>query len=642
MTSFAPTRKLAADVAAAAPVTRTLAVLVVAATVAFDPWGYAPFGPVKWLVVTTLALITAAIAVRTGFAVHRTSAAGWVGFLVWSGAAAVFAVDPLHAWIGTPDRRFGWLAWLCGAAVFLAAQQAAAATDRRIVLRGAVVAAAATAAYGLLELGGVELAGVTSGDRIGGTFGSAAYLAAALTLLIPASAVVAGDPSERAPWRWAAGAAVIAGLVVAVASQTRAGWVGLVVAAAVTAPVWWRWLRTRSWMAAVLAAILVTVVVFSPVAERVSSAVDFDDGGGRARIDEWRIGLAAFAAYPVIGSGPEGYRVVFPDHVDADYARRHGREVAPDRAHNGILDVGITTGLPGAALYVAAAAWLLVRSWRGVRRGDILVIGLAGGVAGYLVQQQFLFPVAEIDPVFWVFAGMLVAATRRQEPWLTVPSSTAAAALIAGLALLVAVAGGADVAADHRAATALDRSADGDHSGALAAADQARTLRPDSIRYHLVAATVAAAAADPDGFEAALDRIETARDRSPADPLLAAHQARILLDAARHSGDDALLAVAREAWRQRTVTDPSHAGHQLEYGVALAVSGDTAAAETAWIAAADLAPGSVAPLRNLATLYLDSGEADRAATMVARALTIAPEDPTLLDLEARIDTAGTS
>ena len=625
----------------AAPTTITLAVLVVAATVAFDPWGYAPFGPVKWVVVATLVLVASVLAVRSGVSVHRTTALGWGGFLVWAGIAAVFAVDPLHAWIGTPDRRFGWLAWVLCAVAFLAAQQSGGRADRRIVLRAAVVATAAMAGYAVLEIAGIELAGVTSGERLGGTFGSAAYLGAALALLLPQAAAVAVDSSERTPWRWVAGAAVTAGLVAAVGSQTRAGWVGLVVAVVVTAPAWWGWLRTRMWVGAVAVVFLAVMVVASPVGERILSAADLDDGGGRGRVDEWRIGVSAFAAHPVIGTGPEGYRVVFQDHVDADYARRYGREVAPDRAHNGALDVGITTGLPGAALYVAAGVWLLVRSWRGARRGDILTVGLAGGVAGYIAQQQFLFPVSEIDPVFWVFAGLLVAATRRDEPWLTVPPSSVAATALAGLALLAVVAGVADVAADHRAATALDRSAAGDDAGALAAADQARTLRPDSIRYHLVAATVAAEADTPDGYRSALDRIDAARHRSPDDPVLATRQAQILLDVARSSGDDAVLEVALEAWRLRTVADPFNGGTQLEYGVALALSGEVAAAETAWIAAADLAPTSVAPLRNLATLYLETGNTDRAGEVVDRALAIDPDDPALLDLAARIDSAGT-
>ena len=29
----------------------------------------------------------------------------------------------------------------------------------------------------------------------------------------------------------------------------------------------------------------------------------------------------------------------------------------------------------------------------------------------YVVQQQFLFPLAELDPIFWILVGMLVVRT---------------------------------------------------------------------------------------------------------------------------------------------------------------------------------------------------------------------------------------
>ena len=44
----------------------------------------------------------------------------------------------LHAWIGTPDRRLGWIAWCTFPLVFLCGQALTSEVDRRVVLRGAV------------------------------------------------------------------------------------------------------------------------------------------------------------------------------------------------------------------------------------------------------------------------------------------------------------------------------------------------------------------------------------------------------------------------------------------------------------------------------------------------------------------------
>jgi hypothetical protein len=385
--------------------------------------------------------------------------------------------------------------------------------------------------------------------------------------------------------------------------------------------------------AAAAAVGLVILVLATPVGTRLASAADLDDGGGRGRLDEWRIGAAAFTSHPAIGVGFEGYRIVFPDEVDADYARRYGREVAPDRAHNGALDVAVTTGIPGALLYLAAAAWLLFRAFRGVRSRDIVTVGMGAAAAGYVVQQQFLFPVFEIDVAFWVLAGALVVATRGEAPLLAVPASRWIRFACLALAAVVATVGLLDVVADRRTARALDLAADGDPAAALVVADAARSLRPDSIRYPLVAAVVAADVGD------AVDRIDIALGLSPDDPILAARRARILLDGARTGGDEAVLAAALTAWEALAAADPNHGGHRLELGVARALAGDVAGAEAAWLAAEELAPTSPAPARNLATLYLETGEIAAAADAVARALVLDPDDAALADLAARIDEA---
>jgi len=93
----------------------------------------------------------------------------------------------------------------------------------------------------------------------------------------------------------------------------------------------------------------------------------------------------------VLGVGPEGYRVVFPQVVPASYVRRHGTAVVPDRAHNGILDVAAEGGILAGGLYAALLAMVVVVAWRALRSRDPLTLALACAVVAYVVQQQFLF-----------------------------------------------------------------------------------------------------------------------------------------------------------------------------------------------------------------------------------------------------------
>jgi O-antigen ligase len=616
-----------------------LAVLVAGSVAAFDPAGWAAFGPVKWAVVTTATLLAGALlAFQDPVPTHRGSALGWAAFLAWGVAVSLVALDPLSTWIGTPDRRLGLVAWIVFALAFLAGQAAMDAGGVRLLLRAAALALVVIGGYSLMELAGAAPVDVTfEASRLGGPFGSPAYLGAACALLLPIGAGLALDGTETRAWRIVAAAGFAGGAVAAAGSQTRAAWVGLAVAAALTLPRWWRWLRRTWWVGlAAVVAVAVTLAV-TPLGSRAASILDPGGATSRGRLAEWRVGAAVLAAHPVSGVGFEGYRIAFPAHVDAGYERRYGRAYLPDRVHNGPLDVGVATGAPGFLLALAALVWLAGRAWRGVRDGDPWLVGVAAGVAGYLAQQQFLFPLGEIDPVFWVFAGVLVASTGGAAGTVTVRVPRLAGWFGLALAGAALVAGGLDVGADHAIERAFTASAAGDVAAARQAAAEATELRPDSFRTWFTAASVAAAAGDDD---LALARIDRSLDRAPRDPRLLETRAGFLLDRARRSGAAADVAAAVAAWEERVAADPYNAQDHLQLGLADLLAGDAAGAEGAWRTAEDLSPASPVPAANLAVLYLDTGRVADATAALARARVIAPDDPVLDQIQRRIDAAS--
>ena len=619
------------------PILLAASVLIVGSAAAVDPWGWAPYGPLRWTLISTATLVMAALALRLGaLQIHKPSAVGWLTFLGWGTVAGIAALDPLYTWIGTPDRHLGLFTVALFAAAFLAGQQLTTLPAIVVLLRAAVVALAVIGAYTLLEvldLAPVDLA--TGSGRPGGPYGTAAYLGAACALLIPISLGAAADGLESALWRYSAYGAVALGSFAALASQTRAGWLGLIVAAVVTLAIQHRWLG-RNWPVVVATfAVLVIVAVISPVGSRVASAFDFTDGTARGRLDEWQIGAAVAVNHPIAGVGLEGYRVAFSEGVDADYERRYTRQTMPDRAHNGPLDVAVTTGLPGMALYLVAAAFLLRAAGRGLGSGVPWIGGVAAGVVAYVVQQWFLFPIAEVDPVFWLFAGLLVAATPRSSATGITPPRWLWRVLMA-VAAVVLFAGALDVVADHHVAGGLEELARGRQADALRAADLATYVRPDSIRYHVIAAATAAAAGTPQGYRGAVDRLDTALDLSPADPILLAEHAAFTLRLAQAARHIPTLEEAIAEWEALVATDPVHARYRLELGNAYAIAGNDERAETEWLRAADLAPRSTTPLTNLARLYLDNGRGAEAAAVLRRARSIDPTAPEIDRLSGQI------
>ena len=210
-------------------------VLAIAGIVAgVDPAGLVPHGPLRWLL-TTAGLLVAVAGVRGPLVVPRRVAACWLALLTILAVAAVVALDPLHAWIGTPDRRLGWLAWAGMAVAWLVGTALARAGRTAWLVRLLVLATLVTAAGGALSaLGWAPEDGVAG--RIGGLSGSPAHLGALLVLLVPVCVGVGVGGHAR--WRRLGAVAGLAGAVTLGATLTRGAWLGLLLGAVVVVPGW--------------------------------------------------------------------------------------------------------------------------------------------------------------------------------------------------------------------------------------------------------------------------------------------------------------------------------------------------------------------------------------------------------------------
>ncbi len=165
------------------------------------------------------------------------------------------------------------------------------------------------------------------------------------------------------------------------------------------------------------------------------------------------------------------------------------------------------------------------------------------------------------------------------------------------MALLVAAGvatfGMTDLAADHL----VKRASSEDLSGYEAAVD----LRPESIRYQLLAAN-----ANPN-LDRAIAHIEQAHAVSPGDPIIAIRRGELLSVRAALTGEASDIAVALAAWRELATTDANHPTVQLALGAAEIIAGNETEAEAAWKQAEFLAPLSPEPAHNLAILYRSQG-----------------------------------
>jgi O-antigen ligase/cytochrome c-type biogenesis protein CcmH/NrfG len=607
-----------------------LAALAPLAVLALDPGGWYPFGPVKWLVISALVPAGAAL-VWTGRAVraNRVQLIALGVLLAVLALAAAFGTDGRYAWLGTPERQFGVLTWALAAVALVAGQSLDAERDGRPIAVGLVVAGlgagAAATAEGLgWRAGPIGL----GGDRLTGTLGSAAYLGAAGALLLPALTGVAAD-GRFARWVRVA-AAVGTGLlaVTLVGAGARAAWVGLLVAGLVLAVAERRriaaHLRIALLVGAAGIAALVVVAAVSPAGERAAAVLDADAPGGRGRVDEWRVGARVAARHPVHGVGPEGYRIAFADGVDASYQRAHGRDPLPDRAHSGPLDVALAGGLVALAAWAVVMAVSVRAAWRAMGGGRPWLAGLGAGLVAHLAGQLLLFPTFELEPVSWLLAGLLVAATARRDELVERDRVPGLVPVLAVVAAAAVVAGGFGVAADREAARAADALSAGEGPVAVEAATRATELRPDVLRYHLLLAR--ALVADDRGTVAALAAADDALEQSPGDPVAQRERARLLVARAAATSVPAHVTAAQRELRGLLADDPVNADLWRLLGEADVLAGDPTAAEQAWRRAEHLAPRDPGPPADLAELYLAVDRPEAARRAAGRALALDPAD----------------
>ncbi|MDQ1519705.1 MAG: hypothetical protein QOI55_778 [Actinomycetota bacterium] len=216
-----------------------------------------------------------------------------------------------------------------------------------------------------------------------------------------------------------------------------------------------------------------------------------------------------------------------------------------------------------------------------------------------------------------MLAGIVVARATRDHEGVHLWLPRALQVALIPLAAVALVAGAFDVVADREAKRVLTRV----HAARIVN-DPARgaRLRPDALRYRLVAATAFEARGSISALDAALDQLDRARRVSPKDPIVRSEQARLLLERARRTGNQRDRTAARAALETLRHDDPRNAQVLLRLGVARALDGDDAGAERAWRTAEDLAPRSAAAPTDLAVLYARLGRWHDARAAARRAL----------------------
>lgn len=114
------------------------------------------------------------------------------------------------------------------------------------------------------------------------------------------------------------------------------------------------------------------------------------------RVDLWRVAAITFTQHPLVGIGPERYRVAFLELAQMVHNTNH------IHAHNIYLQVAAETGALGLIALGALILSTASRIWRAFRSGHKYGAGIAAALMAGLLAHGML------DYVYWVLALVLM------------------------------------------------------------------------------------------------------------------------------------------------------------------------------------------------------------------------------------------
>ncbi|MFN3973997.1 MAG: O-antigen ligase family protein [Dehalococcoidia bacterium] len=154
----------------------------------------------------------------------------------------------------------------------------------------------------------------------------------------------------------------------------------------------------------------------STVGARAAALAQTDNPGTQSslttRLLSAQYSFRAVLERPILGWGPENYIVPFTRFVEPRFFQ-YGAEVF-DQAHNKVMEELTTKGILGLLSYLAlwgALVWAVVRRRRPPRE-ELLAYAILGALAGYFVQNLFLFDTPGMMLQWALLVGWVAAQER--------------------------------------------------------------------------------------------------------------------------------------------------------------------------------------------------------------------------------------
>ncbi len=152
---------------------------------------------------------------------------------------------------------------------------------------------------------------------------------------------------------------------------------------------------------------------------RIKSIVRTSEGSVASRLVLWDTTLRMIKTRPLLGFGPDTYALAFQRYQPADWYKIIKEEAQPDKAHNEMLQIAVTAGLLGLIVYTWLLLTFIFKGLSTIIKTSYpyraILVGLIGGIIGYLIQIQLSFSIISVAPLFWLLMGLTMSAMKTEE-----------------------------------------------------------------------------------------------------------------------------------------------------------------------------------------------------------------------------------
>ena len=135
-----------------------------------------------------------------------------------------------------------------------------------------------------------------------------------------------------------------------------------------------------------------------------------------SRLTAWRGSWQGWLDRPVLGWGVENYKNAFNKYFPVEIYRDRGSQLWFDRAHDIIMDVGVTTGFVGLLVYLSiylVAFWQIGKIYRQTKDFSLFIIFAL--VISYFIQNLFVFDTLNTELMIFLIWGFIVFLVQEQK-----------------------------------------------------------------------------------------------------------------------------------------------------------------------------------------------------------------------------------